>query len=155
MGLIDHDQIPARVDQIVEALAVVAGYLLRAPATAGLHRLDGIEGADHLVVPLPEVLFWANAQQLPPGGEVAGLHEVEGLVEVGVELTDPLADQTSRGDHQKALGQAANLELANDQASLNGFAEPHLVGQQVADTVSRHSPLQRLELVRQGDDRTF
>ena len=155
MGLVDDDQIPAGVDQVVEALAVVASHLLRAPAAAGVHRLDGIEGADHLVVLFPEVLLGGNAQQLPPGREVAGLNEMKGLVEVGVELTDPLADQTRRGHHENPLGQTTHLELTNDQARLNRFTEPHLIGQQVSDTVSRHSPLQRLELVRQGDDGTL
>ena len=84
VGLIDHHQIPAGVDQVFKAFTVVARYLLCAPAAAGVHRLDGIEGADHLVVLLPEVLLWADAEQLPPGGEVAGLNEVKGLVEVGV-----------------------------------------------------------------------
>ena len=155
MGLVDDDQIPAGVDQVVEALAVVARHLLRAPAAAGVHRLDGIEGADHLVVLLPEVLFGADAEQLAPGGEVAGLNQVKGFIEVGVELADPLADQTGRSHHEEPLGQAADLELTNDQARFDGFAQANLIGEEIADPISCHRALQRLELVRQGDDGTL
>ena len=155
MGLVDHHQIPAGVDEVVEALAVVASHLLRTPAPAGLHRFDRIEGADHLVVLLPEVFLGADPEQLAPGGEVAGLDEVKGFIEVGVELADPLADQTRWSHHKNPLGQAADLELTNDQARFDGFAQANLIGEEIADPISCHGALQRLELVRQGDDGTL
>jgi len=155
MGLVDHHQIPAGVDEVVEALAVVAGHLLRTPAAAGHHRFDRIESADHLVVLLPEVLFGADPEQLAPGGEVAGLNEMKGFVEVGVELADPLADQTRWSHHKNPLGQAADLELTKDQTRFDGFAQANLIGEEIADPISCHGTLQRLELVRQGDDGTL
>ena len=57
---------------------------------------------------------------------------VKVLVELLFELALPLESQVGRADDQHALGQPAQLELANEQAGHDGLTSPGVVGQQEA-----------------------
>ena len=69
MGFVDDDQVPSGRDEVFEPFAVVTSELLLAPATAGVHWLDGIEGTDDLVVHPPEILAIINRPGLSQSGQ--------------------------------------------------------------------------------------
>ena len=78
----------------------------------------------------------------PAPGRSHGRH-----AELALELLLPLVHQPGRGDHQGAVGQPAQPQLGQDQAGLDGLAQPDLVGQ---DRPAPHPPqhtASRLQLV--------
>jgi hypothetical protein len=72
---------------------------------------------------------------LPEGRQFGRLDELQLLAEVQAHLGLPLAHQPLGRHHQHALGHAAQLQFAQDQPGLDGLAQAHLVGQQVANAV--------------------
>ena len=79
-------------------------------------------------------------------------HELELLVEVGLHFRHPLGSDSLRRDNQCPTHQPAQLEFAHDQTGLDGLAETHLVGQQVAHAVAGDGTGQGVDLVRQRND---
>ena len=148
MGLIDDHQIPRRREQILKTLAVVSLQLLQTPAAPPLQRLDRIQRADHLVMLAPQVVVRVRGR-LAEGRQFRGLDKAEGLAKMQVQLRLPLPHQPLRRHDQDALDQAAQLQLAQDQASLDGLAETHLIRQQVAHPRAADRALQGIELMRQ------
>ena len=71
---------------------------------------------------------------------------------MGLHFRHPLGSDAFGRDDQDSPNQPAQLELAHDQTGLDGLAETHLVGQQIAHTVSGDGPGQGVDLVRQRDD---
>ena len=63
---------------------------------------------------------------------VAALEDEEGLVELLLELALPLERQVGRADDQNPLDEAAQLELADEQAGHDGLAGTGVVGKQEA-----------------------
>ena len=61
----------------------------------------------------------------------------------------PLAHQSLGRHHEDALHPATLFLFAQHHAGLDGLAETHLIGQQVANAVAAHRAVQRVELVRQ------
>jgi hypothetical protein len=55
---------------------------------------------------------------------------------VGLHLADPLARESRGRDDEDALGEAADLQLAQDEPRLDGLAEADLVGEQVAHAIA-------------------
>ena len=155
MSLIDDHQVPAGRDEILEALSVVAGQLLMAPTSSVLHGLDGVHRADHLIVQAPEVLGFIEAGELASRCEAARDHEVELLVEVRPHLLDPLGHQPGGSYNKRALHKPPNLEFAKDEPGLDRLAEANLVGEQIADPVSRHRTRQRIDLMGKWQQRAF
>ncbi len=86
------------------------------------------------------------------GADVVAQHELELLVEVGLHFRHPLSGNTFGRDNQGSAHQSAQLEFAHDQPGLDGLAETHLVGQQVAHAVAGDGPGQGVDLVRQRND---
>jgi len=125
--------------------------LLQAPAAPAFQRLNRIQRADHLVVHAPQVLFLARAAAapLPEGRQLGRLDELELLAEVQAHFCLPLAHKPLGRHYQDALHPATQLQLAQHQAGLDGLAEAHLIGQQVADTVAADGAIQCVKLVRQ------
>ena len=98
----------------------------------------------------PQVLFLARAAAapLPEGRQLGRLDELELLAEVQAHFGLPLAYQPLGRHHQDALHSATQLQFAQHQAGLDGFAQTHFIGQQVADAVAADGAVQRIELVR-------
>jgi hypothetical protein len=92
---------------------------------------------------------WSQALQC---ADVVAQHELELLVEVGLHFRHPLGSDSLRRDDQCPTHQSAQFELAHDQPGLDGLAETHLVGQQVAHAVTGDGPRQGVDLVRQRND---
>ena len=146
MRLVDHHQVPASRDQVLEAPLVVGGDPLPRPAAAPRERLHAIERTDHLVSGAPDVVV------VRPAGhrvEVAGVGDAERLPEVELHLRLPLGGEPLWRDDEDALRQAAKLELADDETRLDRLAESDLVREQVTDVSLLRGALQRVELVRQ------
>ena len=151
VGFVDDDQIPRRRDQVLEALAVVGVELLQAPAAPTFHGLHRVQGTNHLVVHAPQVLFLARAAAAPlaEGRQLGRLDELKRLAKVQAHFRLPLAYQPLGRHHQDALHPATQFQLAQHQTGLDGLAQAHLIGQQVADTVAADGAVQCVELVRQ------
>jgi hypothetical protein len=155
VGFVDDDQIPAGGDQVLEPLSVVAGELVLAPAPAQVDRLHRVERAYCLIAHPPEVRIWVGRTCLPQSREAFGQDKTEVLVEMGFHFRLPLQHQPSRRDDEHAFHQTADLQFSDDEASLDGLAEPHFVGKEVADAVAGSHALEGIELVRQRNDRAF
>ena len=99
----------------------------------------------------PQVLFLARAAAapLPEGRQLGRLDELELLAEVQAHFGLPLAHQSLGRHHQDALHPATQFQFAQHQAGLDGLAQAHLIGQQVANAVAADGAVQRIELVRQ------
>ena len=85
--------------------------------------------------------------------DVAALEDEELLVELLLQLALPLEGEVGRADDQDALGQAAELQLADEQAGHDRLAGAGVVGQQEADAGElQQVVVDGLELVRQRID---
>ena len=155
VGFVDDDEVPTSGDEILEPFAVVAGDPLGVPAPAGVHGLDRIQGANHLIVEPPEVVLVVDAGEFAPSGEVPGNDRPEILVEVGAHFGDPLRHETRGRNDEDALNQTAQLQLPQDQSGFDSLAESHLIGQQIPHAIPRHRPRERVDLMRQGNDGTL
>ena len=62
--------------------------------------------------------------------KVATLEDKEGFVELFLELALPLEGQVGRTDHENPFDEAAQLELADEQAGHDGLTGAGVVGQQ-------------------------
>ena len=114
VGFVDDDEIPTGGHKVLESLAVVGADSLRCPTAPSVDRLDCIQRADHLIVELPQVALIVDARELAPSGKVSGNDRPEILVEVRTHFGYPLRDEARWRDHEYALGQAAQLEFAQD-----------------------------------------
>ena len=85
--------------------------------------------------------------------DVLALEDEELLVELLLQLALPLEGEVGRADDQDALGEAAQLELADEQARHDGLAGAGIVGQQEADARELEQVVvDRFELMRQRID---
>ena len=100
-------------------------------------RLEGVEA---LAVLLHDVLA------------PLAVEEDERLVELAVELAEPL-DRERRGrDDERPVGPVRAQEAREDEAGLDRLAEAHFVGEQPADGIGRRGALGDVELVREERD---
>jgi len=77
-------------------------------------------------------------------------YHLECRPELLIKLALPLEGEVGRTDDQDALGQAAQLKLADQQAGHNGLAGAGVIGQQKAHPPQlQHVVVNRFELVRQ------
>src|SRR5262245_16440134 len=97
MCLIDDDQVPSRVNQVVEALSVIIGHLFPRPTAASVDGLDLVHRTDDLVMGTPEVLL---PNKLSIDGKVPRNQGMKFLVEVGVHFGHPLGYKPLRSDHE-------------------------------------------------------
>ncbi len=99
----------------------------------------------------PEVVVILGALGAPgaKGCQLGGFDKAQVLAKMQTHLRLPLPDQAFGGHHQHPSHHAAQFQLAQDQASLDGLAQAHLVRQQVANAVAAHGPVQRVQLVGQ------
>jgi RNA polymerase sigma-70 factor (ECF subfamily) len=104
------------------------------------HAMMGIERVESLAVFAVHVLKALFVQQ----------HE--DLVVLAPQLAEPLHDQGSRGDDERAVGPAPSQQVVQDQAGLDGLAQSDLVGQQPADRVGAGGRLGHVKLVRKEPD---
>ena len=75
------------------------------------------------------------------------------VVELLLQFALPLEGEVGRADDQDALGQAAQLELADEQPRHDGLAGAGVVGQEEADAGELEQVVvDRFELVRQRID---
>ena len=82
--------------------------------------------------------------------DVLALHDEELRVELLLQLALPLEGEVRRADDQDALGEAAQFELADEQARHDGLARAGVVGQQEPHARELEQVVvDRLELVRQ------
>ncbi len=85
--------------------------------------------------------------------DVLALEDQELLVELLLQLALPLEGEVGRADDQDALGEAAQLELADEQARHDRLARAGVVGQQEAHARELEQVVvDRFELVRQRID---
>ena len=77
----------------------------------------------------PDVLLLGDSAI---GVELAGIEVPEILTELFPHFDNPLRNKPLRRDHQHTLHQSPQLQFADREARLDGLAETHLVGQQVA-----------------------
>ena len=85
--------------------------------------------------------------------DVLALQDQELLVELLLQLALPLEGEVGRADDQDALGEAAQLQLADEQARHDRLAGAGVVGQQEAHAGELEQVVvDRLELVRQRID---
>ena len=87
--------------------------------------------------------------------ELAWRQEPELFAEVGLHFLDPLRHKSFRRNHQDPFDQPTELQFPEDQPRLDGLAQAHFIGQQVANLVVAHRTGQGVELVRQRDDASF
>ena len=88
------------------------------------------------------------------GRDAVGGEDVEGQVELLVELHLPLVHEGPGRDDQAPLERAADEELADEQAGHDRLAGAGVVGEQVAQGLAReHLLVDRGDLVRQRLDR--
>ena len=86
--------------------------------------------------------------------DVLALHHQELLVELLLQLALPLEGEVGRADDEDALGQPAQLQLADEQAGHDRLAGAGVVGEEEADAGELEEVVvDRLELVRQGSTR--
>ena len=146
VGLVDHDQVPARL-----------GGRLRFRAAAG----EELQRGDHQRVPRPGRAFRLVGLGLRRLAIVAGavrVHQGEEQVELVEQLRQPLHGQMRRRHHQGALHQACVQQRGEHQARLDGLAQPHLVGEHEArlrrrEHLVRHRDLVRLHVDARGEER--
>ena len=85
--------------------------------------------------------------------DVVALHDEELRVELLLQLPLPLEGEVGRADDQDALGEAAQLQLANEQPRHDRLAGAGIVGEQEAHAGElQQVVVDRLELVRQRID---
>ena len=85
--------------------------------------------------------------------DVLALHDQELRVELLLQFALPLEGEVGRADDQDALGEAAELQLADEQARHDRLAGAGVVGQQEADARELEQVVvDRFELVRQRID---
>ena len=84
--------------------------------------------------------------------EAGVVEQNERLVVLPPQLAQPLDRERLRRDDQRALGAAGAGQAIQDQARLDGLAEPHLVGQEPTDRVGRGRALRDVELMREQSD---
>ncbi len=86
---------------------------------------------------------------------VAASEDLELLVEFLLQLALPLEREIGRTDDEHAIGQAAQLQLADKQPSHDGLAGAGVIGEQKADLGDfEQIVVDRLQLVRQRIDPT-
>ncbi len=78
-------------------------------------------------------------------GKSLGSSKPELFTEMGPHLGRPLAHQTFRSDDENAADQSAQLQFLDDQASFDGFAQSHFVGQKQAAPGLKRRPLAKQE----------
>ena len=69
-----------------------------------------------------------------------------------LHLGDPLGDEASRGDDEDAGGPVPEGEFFDDEAGLDGLAEPDFVGEEAADGVAAAGPGEGGDLVGERGD---
>ena len=85
--------------------------------------------------------------------DVLALHDQELRVELLLQFALPLEGEVGRADDQDALGEAAQLQLANEKARHDRLAGAGVVGQQEAHARELEQiVVDRLELMRQRID---
>ena len=126
VGLIADNQIPPGVDEVTEAFLIVGFQFLLRPTSPLLNRLDGIDGAHHLIELPPDVL---EAGEVAPQRKLTWREEPEFLAEVRLHFLNPLRNQTLRRNHKDPLDQTTKLQFPEDQPSLDGLAQANLIGQ--------------------------
>ena len=130
MGLVDDDQVPVDLPQ----------------AGQDVVALGQVERRDDLAVLQPLV----DAELV---ADVAALEDQELLVELLLQLALPLEGEVGRADDQDPLGQAAQLQFADEQARHDGLAGAGVVGEQEADAGElQQVVVDGLKLVRQRID---
>ena len=150
VGLVDDDNIPSSTYQVLEAFPVVGGDLLPVPSAPCLHRLNRVQGTNHLVVQLPKIVFLATP--LAECRHFSRFHEMEFLAKMQTHFGLPLPHQTFRRNDENPLGKAAKFKFTQNHTRLDGLAQTHFISQQVADTVMAHGPVQGIQLVGQRHD---
>lgn len=74
------------------------------------------------------------------------------LTEMQSHFRLPLSNQPFGRHDEDPARHAAQFQLAEDQTSLDRLTETNLVRQQIADPVTAHGAVERVELVRQRND---
>ena len=97
----------------------------------------GLEGVEAFAVVLHDVLA------------PLAVEEHERLVELPVQLAEPLHRERRGGDDERPVGPVGAQEAREDEAGLDRLAEAHLVGEQPAHRVRRGGPFGDVELVRE------
>ena len=143
--LVDDDEIPAGVDDRLDAVGCCARRPARPSIRRAPDRLHGIERADDLVEGAP----WVDAGV---ERDAAGADEHELLVEPVGHLRHPLELDALRRDDQDSLHEPAGLELGDDEPGFDRLAEADLVGQQQPERFGRQGPVEHGELVGQRLD---
>ena len=100
----------------------------------------GLERVEAFAVVLRDVL--------PP----LAVEEHERLVELPVQLAEPLDRERGGRDDERAVGPVGAQEAREDETGLDRLAEADLVGEQPAHRVRRGRPLGDVELVREERD---
>ena len=131
MGLVDDDEVPAAAEQALPGV---------------LDARDPGDRRDDLVPLLPRVLAVVGAQHV-------AADDLELLAELVLQLALPLEGEVGRRDDQRALDEAADLQLLEQQARHDRLAGAGVVGQQEADARQlQEVVVDGLELVRQRID---
>ena len=131
VGLVDDDEVPVGAEQ-----ALLGVLDARDPGDRG----------DDLVALLPGVLAVVGAEHV-------AADDLEVLAELVLQLALPLEGQVGRRDDERALDQAADLQLLEQQPRHDRLAGARVVGEQEADAGQLEEVVvDRLELVRQRID---
>ena len=131
MGLVDDDEVPARAEQALPGV---------------LDARDPRDRRDDLVAFLPGVLAVVGAEHV-------AADDLEVLAELVLQLALPLEGEVRRRDDQRALDQAAGLQLLEEQAGHDRLAGAGVVGEEEADARQLEEVVvDRFELVRQRID---
>ena len=104
---------------------------------------QGVQGGDHLRMGVKEVR--ARGVQF---GEISVQPDVEHFPQAFL----PLLDEFRGAEHQQPFHDALRQQRPEDEASLNRFAQAHIVGNQPADRPAAQDAVADPELVRQEGD---
>ena len=135
----------------------VVGFVHDQHVPAGFQRTLGpsrvlqerLEATDHELI-----VFEGIGLGIDCGGgfAVLGIDEGEPEVKAAEQLDKPLVDERFREHDKDPLGPAGELQAVEDEAGLDGFAQPDLVGEEHAREVAVGDLLGDIELVRDQID---
>jgi hypothetical protein len=134
MRLVHHQQVPARVEQLPCALGIA-----RQPAGGGDHALLVFEGVG------------AGRAHLDRFAALF-VEDGEAQVEAAQQLHEPLVHEAFRHQDQHPRGATRGQLLRDDEAGLDGLAEPDFIGKQQARRSARGGDPGHAQLVRDQVD---
>ena len=125
VGFVYHHQVPTRRQGMVAGLFTFNQKIETAQhQLVCLERVDAVFVTEDVVYQGVYIVFLGLDIVVP-----ALIHNRKTQIKAAQHLHQPLVNQRIRHHNQRPTGPAGVQLIVQDQASLNGFAQPHLIGQ--------------------------